>query len=435
MSSPSPRTRRTRRLLAAAGVALLSLGAVGGIAAGPAGANPPPAPPWAAGGFTPYGPHRILDTRVGTGGVPVAKVGPGQTIVLHADPAYLPHATAVALNVTVVNPSQATHLTVWPAAEPKPATSSLNVRAGETRANQVTVKLDPGDDIALSNNSGTVDIVADSLGFYDDGNVGGARFVPAPVPVRKVDTRDGTGGVPKAKLGPGQTLEYHARGNVLPGNTSTKAVAINVTAANGTGPSHLTVYPGDQPKPLASTVNFSTEATPNLTIAQVGDADGVVKIYNNAGWVDVILDEVGLFTVDFISPLRGHSFVPVTPSRIYDSRQFHLPGAPGHIGPKVTDVIEVAGLGGVPTKGVEAVVLNLTAVDPTQATHLLVYPADPQAKVPGVSFLNAVANQTVANAVIVPVTASGHELAFNNSGNTDVVADVVGYIESPQKLP
>ncbi|MCX7619481.1 MAG: S8 family serine peptidase, partial [Acidimicrobiales bacterium] len=90
--------------------------------------------------FHPLTPRRLLDTRDGTGvaGGASAPIGPNSSIDLAVNgiggvPA--DGVTAVVLNVTAVGASAGTHLTVWPARFPKPETSNLNVRAGETRAN------------------------------------------------------------------------------------------------------------------------------------------------------------------------------------------------------------------------------------------------------------------------------------------------------------
>ncbi|MBZ9596411.1 N-acetylmuramoyl-L-alanine amidase [Streptomyces erythrochromogenes] len=48
---------------------------------------------------------------------------------------------------------------------------------------------------------------------------------------------------------------------------------------------------------------------------------------------------------------------------------------------------------------------------------------------PGVSNLNFTAGQTVANLVVVPVV-DGRVTFYNNSGSTDVIADLNGWFTS-----
>jgi hypothetical protein len=60
-------------------------------------------------------------------------------------PAQVPdEATAVVLNVTGVSPTAGTFLTLWPSSAARPEASNLNLRAGEVRANAVTVALGGG---------------------------------------------------------------------------------------------------------------------------------------------------------------------------------------------------------------------------------------------------------------------------------------------------
>ena len=72
-------------------------------------------------GFHPVAPARIADTRSGVCGV---RLGPGETRqVAVAGVAGVPagSAGAVALNVTIVNPTAPTYLTVWPSGSRSPA--------------------------------------------------------------------------------------------------------------------------------------------------------------------------------------------------------------------------------------------------------------------------------------------------------------------------
>jgi hypothetical protein len=94
-------------------------------------------------------------------------------------------------------------------------------------------------------------------------------------------------------------------------------------------------------------------------------------------------------------------------------------------------VLKVAGVGGVPASGVAAVVLNVTVTQSENPTigggFVTVYPCDRPR--PDASNLNFVTDQTVPNAVIAPVSASG-EVCFYVYGTTHLLADVSGYIES-----
>lgn len=70
--------------------------------------------------------------------------------------------------------------------------------------------------------------------------------------------------------------------------------------------------------------------------------------------------------------------------------------------------------------------LNVTAVSPTDNSYLTVFPADVVR--PLASNLNwVVGASAVPNAVTVGVSVDGRISFFNNAGDVDVVADIVGY--------
>ena len=116
--------------------------------------------------------------------------------------------------------------------------------------------------------------------------------------------------------------------------------------------------------------------------------------------------------------------MPLVPARLMDTRDGT--GAPrGVVGPGATVPLRVTGVGGVPTSGVTAVVLNVTAVGPTAPGHVIVYPAGQPR--PGVSNLNLTPGLTLPNLVVVKTGTNGVVNLYNNTGSTDLIADVAGY--------
>jgi hypothetical protein len=118
----------------------------------------------------------------------------------------------------------------------------------------------------------------------------------------------------------------------------------------------------------------------------------------------------------------GSRFSGLTPARVLDSRVgtggFSTPWSAGGMRD-----ITVTGVGGVPA-GATAVVVNITATNPTTGGYLTVWPAG-QA-LPTASNLNFSAGQTIPNLVVATVGAGGKVSIFNAAGSTDVIADVVG---------
>ena len=247
-------------------------------------------------------PSRILDTRTGNG-APLAPVGPGAFINLQVTgrggvPAL--GVSAVALNVTVTNPTLGGYLTIYPAGSALPLASNLNFPAGATVPNRVVVKLGTGGQIAIFNGYGSTNVVVDVNGWFTDGSnppATGGTFTGV-TPVRILDTRVGTGGF-HAPLGAGQSLALQVAGfggvPTMTDQIAPTAAVVNVTVTDTTSQSYLTVYPSGSALPLASDLNWPAGATvPNLALVKLG-VDGKIIIYNGYGTVDVIVDVVGWY--------------------------------------------------------------------------------------------------------------------------------------------
>lgn len=362
-------------------------------------------------GLVSTAPVRVLDTRNGTG-VPKGKLGANGTISLpltgtHGIPTSV---TSVVLNVTVTNPSVGGVLTVFPDGQAVPTASNLNFVANQTVANLVTVPVIDGR-VAFHNLAGTVDVVADLFGYY---TTSGGQTYHAVSPTRALDTRTGTGGT-TGPLGAGQSLTLGIAGVAgIPANVS--AVIMNVTVTQPSVGGVLTVYPSDATSvPTASNLNFTANQTvANLVLVPV--TNGSVRIYNGFGTVQVVADVVGYFTPDV-----SNQFFPTSPRRVLDTRTgTGTGGRIAPIGPNGTLKLTVSG---VPAD-VDAVVLNVTAVNGTTGGYLTVYP-DGQAR-PTASSVNFGKDQVVPNLVVVPVVDGSIDI-YNLSGSTDVVADLAGY--------
>jgi hypothetical protein len=131
------------------------------------------------------------------------------------------------------------------------------------------------------------------------------------------------------------------------------------------------------------------------------------------------------YTVTAAPPAPVDStFVPVSPARILNTQTgAGAPEAP--VAAKGTAVLTVAGVGRIPTTGVTAVALDLTAIAPAKAGSLTVY-AD-GAKRPTATAASFAAGQTVTDLVVAPVTDGKVDLYNNSAGQVDLTADVDGY--------
>jgi len=244
-----------------------------------------------AGVFTPLTPARLLDTRSGVG-APVAKVGPGQTLVLQVTGRGGVPASgvgAVSVNITATRPTVGSFLTVWPNGQARPTASILNFGAGKTIANSTVVGVSSTGKLSIFNSTGSTDVLVDVSGWFPTG--GAFR---ALTPARLLDTRSGVG-APMAKVGAGQTLVLQVTGRGGVPASGVGAVSVNITATRPTAASYLTAWPNGQSRPTASILNFAANQTiANSTIVGVSSA-GRVSIYNSSGSTDMLVDVSGWF--------------------------------------------------------------------------------------------------------------------------------------------
>jgi hypothetical protein len=248
-------------------------------------------------------------------------------------------------------------------------------------------------------------IIVDVAGSF--GASGASRFVPLD-PVRAVDTRLGIGRPSKAKIAAGTHIEIPLSGQYgIPGNTT--AAVLNITAADADGVGFLTAYPCSSTPPVVSNVNYvANRAVPNLATVRLS-ASGSVCIYSERN-AHVIVDVFGAYAPS------GAQFVPLSPSRIIDTRA----GAP--IGAGQVRQFSVAGAGGVPSNAT-AVVLNVAADRANAPGYLSVFPCG--GVPPVVSNLNFAPGQALAN--LVQVRLSAGNICIAAESTTHVFADIAGY--------
>lgn len=391
----------------------------------PPPSNPPPAtPPPGPAPLHAIAPTRLFDTRAGQPdgavAVPKAPVAAGGTLrakVAGAAGVPASGAVAVSLNVTAVGPDTAGYITVFPCGQ-MPVASNVNYLAGDTVPNAVIAPMSAAGEVCFYSSART-ELVADVNGWFATE----AGFTPV-TPARLVDTREltaqGAVQVPKRRYEGSSILRFHVTGaGGVP--TGAAAVALNVTAVDAAGPGYLTVYPCGT-RPTASNVNYAdARAVPNAVIAPLSAA-GEVCVYSKTA-AHVIIDVNGWFAA-------GSGFTSVTPVRLVDTRPSQPAGAVAVAKQTYGGALElrfqVADVAGIPTTGVEAVSLNVTVTEPTEAGFLTVHPCGQR---PNASNVNYAAGQTIPNAVLAPVSAGG-ELCIYSRAAAHLVVDVNGWFAS-----
>lgn len=401
--------------------------------------------------YNPVTPFRICDTRpiapgiasnqCNHGAAPIGPLTQNQTRTLSvAVGGGVPTSgvTAVVLNVTAINPSKGTFLSLFPAHGSLPTTSNLNPLPGQVIANLVEVGVNSGA-VNIYNNVGTVNVAIDIEGYVSLTGPDSDLYNPIS-PARICDTRSAPG-IPTNQCNQGgshpivagapRTIAVNS-GSSVPGS-NVAAVVFNLTAIAPSSPTVLRAYPGPS-VPNASNLNINAGATlANRVIVPVVCNAGncTVTIANNVGSVNVAVDIDGWFAA---SGLPTAKFSGLIPSRICDTRNATSPApgcSHGLVAAGHAIHINVTGVGGVPALGSSnspvAVVVNVTATQVSAGTFITVYPGPSSNARPTASDLNVRAGATVTNLVVVMVGPDGTINLFNDLGNVDLIVDVLGY--------
>ena len=125
-----------------------------------------------------------------------------------------------------------------------------------------------------------------------------------------------------------------------------------------------------------------------------------------------------------VAAATSGSFTQLDPVRLLDTRSGDKIGELDGSG--TATQLQVTGTNGIPTSGITAIALNVTAVA-TEANdyggYVTVYPCGTP---PDTSNLNFVSGQTIPNSVIAPVSTTG-KVCFYVYGKAHLLADISGY--------
>jgi hypothetical protein len=310
-------------------------------------------------------------------------------------------ATAAAISLVATNVTAPGFLTVWGGPSVRPEVSNLNFVRGNTVANSAVVQLSAAGTIDVYT-SVPADVIVDVTAVFAPAPsaVASGRFI-ASAPQRLLDTRSigarGTGEL-RVPLPPG----------VAP---DAVALAVSVTAVDAASPGFLTAYPAGTSRPEVSVVNtdrFNTTRANAMFVPVTPDGFAVFRSMDT----DVIADLWGWFTGPSAASSTDGLFVPQSPSRVWDSRGSLDPLNAGGTLEKVATPPSAA-----------AVVLNLTAVEPTRPGFMSVHAAG--TALPNVSSLNYRWRQPVAALTVSAVSSRG--LAVYSFAGSHVLIDVAGW--------
>ena len=299
--------------------------------------------------------------------------------------------------------------------------------------------------------TGTVNVMV-TMNSRTSGIVTGDQFsyeaaYTALTPTRICDTRSaasigGTGDVASGvsgqcansgtPLSASSPLDVTVAGIAGVPTTGVSAVVLNVTSVNQATAGFVTVYPAGASQPSTSNLNFKmSDAVANLVEVGVG-SNGQVAISSDTT-TDIVVDVEGYYSVPAAAGQGLYNGLSA-PARICDTRPFNPSNLTGGdaqcigktLAPNTPLSVQVTGNGGIPSFGVTAVVLNLTAVGYTSGGYLTAYSGNITTP-PLVSNVNFHSGEgAVPNRVIVPVSSTG-TINLVSDVTTDALVDVNGY--------
>ncbi len=219
-------------------------------------------------------PCRLFDSRTAAN-APALAAGQVRSISMSSCGAS-PTAKAASLNVTVTGSTADGYVVLYAAGAPQPPTSTINYRAGQTRANNATIPLAGGAfSVVAGQLNGTVDLIVDVNGYFDSPS---------------------NNQPPTVTVGPAQTISFPS-GTVVAGTASDDGLpggsALTTSWSKVSGPG--TVAFGT-PTALSTTAGFSVAGTYVLRLsatdgALTSSADLVVTVTPTGGDVMRFLEQ------------------------------------------------------------------------------------------------------------------------------------------------
>lgn len=263
----------------------------------------------------------------------------------------------------------------------------------------------------------------DPANLDGDGDVIPCNSLPGP--------KSASGPVDLFKLTVGGTLRIPiTTGTNLPGAVAApgqvSAVVANVTVTDATAAGFWQVLPtGGAVLGSSSNLNVNNvgQTISNQVIVPVA-ADGTITIFAQSGG-HVIVDIAGVFTGTSSASSTAGLFVPITPSRLVDTRDASNTPVLGPLPAGGIVTVRTATRFGIPG-GAAAVALNATITESTAAGFVQVFPTG--GATPGASSnINAErAGQTIPNAAYATLDAAGQFSMFTQTGG-HLLADVAGW--------
>ena len=414
----------------------------------------------AGGEYHPLTPTRIFDTRAPGINSPVGAIVTNsaggvvdvQILGQGGIPAVAAEVLAVAISVTVTNPTKEGYLAAYPSGSAAGISSVLNYVANQTVPNLSVQTVGANGKISIklvSGQAGSANVLIDVFGWFSTSTYAtrGARLIPVG-PARIYDSRESVFNPGAQPLGQGTLVNVPIRGadsqlpnliDVVPNSPDVVGVVLNVTGINdltGSNATYVSVLPETPAaNPTTSNLNLSVgQIKANLVIVPVTNADGAIRMFNLTGRTHLAVDVVGYMLANQDPATRLGRVIPLTaPFRSLDTREASFGNVA--LGPAQTEgwsfsqFVASVTLDGQPVGNEIALLGNLTGTGLTRAyptlpvsTFFTAFPSGVER--PFASNINVVEGANVPNMAIIKLGPDLQIKTFNNSGYLHYLFDV-----------
>jgi hypothetical protein len=391
----------------------------------------------AAGQYIPVAPVTALDTRDGTGGVPVAPLAAGSSVTFPVTGIGEVPATGVSDVYVVLNAIGPTANGCLDDFNPDAGDTgicSATFDAGNNDTDSDIVQVSASGYISLANNSsGTVDAAVTVMGYYTDGTDASAGETYVPLPVDQIVATQSGLGAPQAQIPAGGTLTVQVTGlDGVPSDAAGAALYIGAKYGSTTG--WVSAYPaGGTPSSLSLLSYVPGQAVHDLYFGALSSSGQLTLQNNGSGPVDLQVAIQG-YLVSPTGSETGSSYQDVPQYRLADTRNGTGGVQSTPVQPNQSITFAATGVDNIPTTGVSAVAETIVAVNPTAIGFLSEYAAgttDPAQ--PGVNFYTG-GNQGngLTASLVSSVSPTGEQTITNHStGTVDIAVTVRGYYSEP----
>ena len=382
--------------------------------------------------FVPIEPQRVVDSRRSDDLVPISSKGAFRDIdllaLLEIDGVVKDSIIGVFANITVLDATVPGHVSVFPSTQNRPDASVVNFTSGKISSNGFFIATPFSSVMRLAmmsenGNGGTANVIVDISGLVtSDFTTNNAARLVAMTPTRVFDSRRGT----VIKEGSITQIDFTSN------EVGVVAVAVNITADNQRVGSEDTfigqMTDGSAAWPETSLINVERRETKsNFAIVPVND-NGVATFFNAEGDTNLIIDQVGYFTMDQVATTTSGRIVLLdAPFRVLDSRPNSL-----EAGQQVTwDFQPFVRSLGQSRNGLEnarAFFGNFTAVNVRRRLpglqvedFITIFPSG--ASRPDTSNITVSDGKTLANSGLFTVSNSGLDI-YNDDGIIDYLLDI-----------